>query len=122
MATTYGIDLTTATSRATGYTGYFDTPIYVVGSNLQPHKFSEAEFQLTRPLRTNEGIRLAYRTDESETFTTIITVDFTTYGAKVSHNIVVDLPYEIKACEQIEFRVSLTGTTTTPYFKFLRLK
>jgi len=117
-ATTYGIDLTTATSFYTSYTGYFESPLYTVGSLLQQKTPTEIEFNLARPLRTNEGIRLAYRTDLTATYTTIVTPTFTTEGAVVSVNTVYDFP----ACEQIQFQVLLTGTTTTPELKSIEIR
>ncbi len=110
-ATTYGIDLTTEASFAYGtdYSGYFESPLYTVGSLLQQKTPTEIEFNLARPLRTGEGIRLAYRTDLTASYTTIATHTFTTDGAVVSVNDV----YDFQPCEQIQFKVSLLGTATT---------
>jgi hypothetical protein len=119
---TYGIDLASATSYAYGtdYSGYYDSPMYSVGSNLQPYKFGQIEFQLARLLRTGEGIRLAYRKDLADSFTTIRTVAYTDVdaGGILSKNIITNIPNDVVACEQIQFRVSIKGTsTTTPELK-----
>ncbi len=114
--TTYGIDLT-ASTYATSYGAYFLSPFYTVGSNLNLQKIQQIEFQLSKPLRANEGIKLEYRTDLTATFTTIGTYDYSTYGAIVSKNIITELPTDIKACEQVQFKISLTGTTTSPELK-----
>jgi len=124
-ATTYGLDLTTNTSYAYGtdYSGYFVSPLYTVGSNKRERKFAELEWQLARPLRTGEGIKIEYRTNLTASFTTIATHDFATYGAVVSKNIITELPTDVKSCEQIQFKVSLTGSsTTTPELKSLTLR
>lgn len=125
--TTYGLDLTTNTSYAYGtdYSGYFTTALYTVGSNLNQNKFKEIEFQLARPLRTGEGIRLAYRLNLTDSFTTIKTFAFSdnNVGAVISKNIITEVPYDIKNCEQIQLKVSILGTaTTTPELKTVTLR
>lgn len=120
---TYGIDNITVTSFNTSYSGYFISPMYVVGSNLQPRKFTELEFQLARPLRSNEGIKVDYRADLTASFTNIGTYDFATYGAKLSLNDVFSLPSnDVVAGEEMQVKVYLTGTTTTPELKSVILR
>lgn len=121
MSATYGIDLTTATSYAytTDYSGYFDSPLYVVGSIKDPRSFTEMEFELAKKLATGEGIRILYRTNLTDSFTTMGTYTFANLGAIISHH---DIP-GIPACEMIQIRVALLGTsTTTPQFKSLTLR
>src|SRR3990167_9011642 len=123
--TTYGIDNITVTSFNTSYSGYFISPLYIVGTHGQPRKFSELEIQLERPLRTNEGIKVAYRPNLTASFTDIGTYDFATYGAELSHNAVFYLGttnMDIAEVELIEIKVSLTGTTTTPGFRNVILR
>src|SRR3990167_5371061 len=120
-ATTYGIDLTTEASFAYGtdYSGFFESPLYNVGSLLQQKTPTEIEFNLARPLRTGEAIRLAYRTDLTATFKTIATHTFATAGAVVSVNTIFDFP----AMEQVQFRVSLNGSsTTTPELRGITIR
>lgn len=106
-----GIDNITNTSYlyTTDYSGYFESPFYTTGSLLQQTTPTEIEFNLVRPLRTGEGIRLAYRTDLTASYTTIGTYTFATEGAVVSVNKVYDFP----PAEQIQFKVSLLGSATT---------
>lgn len=120
--TTYGIDNQTVTSYTTSYGGYFITPLYTVGSTKQPYKFVELEFQLARPLRTNEGFKIDYRADLTASFTNIATVDFATYGAEVSHMVTLYAGVDILALEQVQFKVYLTGTTTTPVLKSVTIR
>ena len=122
---TYGLDLTTATSYlyTTDYAGYFETPLYTVGTSLQLKKFTNIEFQLVRPLRTGEGIKIEYRDDLTATFTTLNTYSFTDFGAVVSRNSLFIAPIDIPACETIQLRVSLLGSSTTsPEVKSINLK
>jgi len=121
MAVTYGLDLSLATSYAytTDYSGYFDSPLYAVGTPLNKREFAEVEFQLSKELATGEGIRIAYRVNLTDTFTTIGTYTFATLGAVTSHH----APTNIQATEFLQIRVSLLGTsTTTPHLKSVTLR
>ena len=120
--TTYGIDNITVTSFNTSYSGYFTTPFYSVGSTKQLHKFIEVEFQLARPLRSNEGFKISYRDDLTASFTDVATIDFATYGAEVSHMITLYAGVDILELEQVQFKVSLTGTTTSPELKSVSIR
>jgi len=123
--TTYGIDLSSATSYAytTDYSGYFVSPMYTIGTNLSQRKVTEVEFALARPLRTTEGIKLEHRTDLTADFTEIDTYDYATWAGILSKNIISELPQDVKVCEQVQFKVSLNGSaTTSPEFKRLIVK
>ena len=115
--TNFGIDRTQVASRVTSYGGYFLTPFYQVGTNGQKTKFSEIEFQLAKPLRTNEGIKIAYRTNLIANFTDLGTFDYSTWGGELSHNAIFNkgtTSIDIPACEFIQLKISLTGVATTP--------
>ncbi len=116
----FGIDKTTKGSRTTGYLGSFETPLYLVGSAENPPKTDRVEINLVKLLQTNEGIKLEFRNDLTESYTDVITFDYTTYQGKRSKNIATKNPYKVKEGEYIQFRVSLTGTTTTPHYKQLK--
>jgi len=116
MAITYGLDLLSSTSYAytTDYGGYFETPLYTVGSANQPFKFTEVEFQFVRPLRTGEGIKIEYRDDLTATYTTLGIWTYTTWGAVVSKNLnILTTSTNFPAYETIQFRISLLGSSTT---------
>lgn len=118
---TYGIDLSSSTSYAytIDYSGYFDSPIYVVGSIKGKRTFESIEFQLGKSLATGEGIQFSYRTNLTDSFTTVGTYTFSNLGAIISHF----APASIPLCETLQIRVALLGTsTTTPQFKSLTLR
>jgi hypothetical protein len=122
MAISFGIDLTTNTSYAysTDYSGYFVSPLYTVGSSLSKRKFTEIEFQLARPIRASEGIKLEYRLDLTASFTTIKTFAYAdaNVGSITSKSLITEVPHDIKPGEQVQFRVSILGSsTTTPELK-----
>ena len=116
--TTYGIDLTNTGTFYTAYAGYLISAFYQVGSNLKKRAFSQLEFLLTRLLRTNEGVKVEYRTDLTSSFTTIGTYTFATLGAVLSHNTTADIP----SCEFVQLKISLTGTTTSTDWRILTLQ
>jgi len=121
MAISYGIDLSSATSYAYGtdYSGYFESMLYTVGTINNKKTFEQLEFQLDRELATDEGIRIKYRVNLTDAWTTIGTYTYATLGAKISHNVIPGIP----ACELLQIRVEFKGTsTTTPSFKMLVLK
>ena len=125
--TTYGIDLTLATSYAytTDYVAYFDSPLYEVGDELNKWKPTEIKFHLGKPLATGEGIQVKYRKSLSDDWVTIKTMAFADnkVGAMISRVIVTDVDLTVLKGEQIQLRVALKGTaTTTPQFKFLIMK
>lgn len=123
--TTYGIDLTTATSYAytTDYSGYFETPLYTVGTSLKLTKYTNIEFQLVRPLRTGEGIKIEFRDDLTASYTTLNTYDYTTWSDIVSHNSTFYVTTnDIPAVETIQLKISLLGSaTTSPELKSVTL-
>lgn len=114
---TYGIDNLTVTSYATSYTGYFESPLYQVGTNLEKKQLVEGQLYLGKVLATNEGVKVKYRLALNQSWTTVGTFDFATVGAITSHDFNVNIP-DATLCQ---IRVELTGTTTTPQFRSLTL-
>lgn len=122
MAITYGLDLLSSTSYYDGtntYHGYFESPLYMVGTKLNLRQFSECEFYLVKELATGEGVRIKWRVNLTDSWTTLGTYTYAALGAITSHNVRVNIP----ATEFIQVRVELLGTsTTTPQFKSLILR
>ena len=122
----YGIDAITTTSRTTSYGGYFESPLYVVGTPLVKRSYTQIEWQLAKELAANEGIRIKYRVNLTDTWTTLRTYIYSgtvasttkVVGAVTSNNDKADIP----DTEFIQIQIALTGTTTTPRFKSLTLR
>lgn len=111
---TYGIDLTDTANYSTSYTAYFDSPYYRVGSFLNPRTFTQMEIYLAKELAANEGVKVEYRINLTDAFTTIGTYTTSEIGAgEASYHTEAAIP----SCEFLQIRVSLTGATTTPQFK-----
>lgn len=128
MAITYGLDLTTNTSYAytTDYSGYFETPLYTVGTYHGKKGFTEIEILFAKDLATGEGIKLEYRVNLTDSFTAVktrdggtLTLTFATLGAVTSHVVAADIP----KCEMIQLRISLLGTSSgSPELKSIILR
>lgn len=119
--TTYGIDLLNTTSYAYGtdYSGWFESPLFQVGSHLVKRQFNEKEFLLARELAASQGIRIKYRTNLTDSWTTIGTYTTAEIG---SGNISYAADINILECQQLQIRVELLGTSTTsPEFRSLML-
>lgn len=114
-----GIDAKNNQSKYTSYTAFIETPFYKVGTNLQPFTFSDLEFQLAKPLVSGEGVRIKYRINLTDSFTTIGTFDFATLGGITSHNTVPTIP----TCEFVQLRIELTAdSTTSPELRTVTLR
>jgi hypothetical protein len=129
MATSYGIDLTSQTSYlyVTSYGGYFESPLYVVGTNKNKRTFTQIEWQLVKELATGEGLQIKYRVNLNDSWTLIRTYIYS--GTKTATNKIVGAVSSdndtatIPPCENIQIRGELLGTaTTTPQFKYLILR
>lgn len=109
-ASEIGSDSVASTSRfCTGYTAYAITQFYKVGTKLNPKTFKQIDIQLTKPLVTDEGIRLSYRTAQNGTFT-VISTDTAAQQSFVNEQFGV-------TAEIIQFKIELTtpsGSTSAP--------
>lgn len=116
---TAGIDKT-ATGRYDGLKGYFDSPMYQVGTPLNKKQFTQLEFQLVEPLIAGQGVKIKFRTNLFDGFTDIGTYDFAMLGAVMSHNVVATIP----ACEFVQLQVLLncSGSNDSPQLKSVTLR
>ena len=105
--TTYGIDKIDNSKRCTSYTGYFESPLFQVGTSWHPRKFSKVMFELNRPLISSQGVKISFRTSLADSYTLIDTFDFSTYaGIKT-----FEKTYSI-ITEKVQFKVQLTSPGT----------
>ncbi len=123
-SSTYRIAITkTATNiydYTTAYSGYFESPLYQVGTHLNRRAFTELEFFLAKELAASEGIKVSYRINLTDSFTEIGTYTTVNIGTGVTSFFIKT---NIPACEQLQAKIALLGTaTTTPEFKQLILK
>lgn len=99
----YELSRTSTTALNTNYTAKWKTEFFMVGSRNNRKSFNTLEFTLLEPLIANQGIRVAYRKNRSESFTTIGTFTFATLGSVISHN----TKALIADAEMVQFEISL---------------
>lgn len=116
----YGIDLLNTTSFAytTDYSGYFESALYQVGSHLNKRQFTEMEFFLAKKLASGEGIRVKYRTNLTDSFTTIGTYTTKEVGNRTSYHTNVNIPNTDTLQVRVEF---LGDADSSPEFRSLVL-
>ena len=117
--TTYGIDKSNNTSYATSYSGRYISPYYRVGTYLNQRQFKQMEITFAKELAANEGVKVEYRINLTDSFTTIGTYTEADLGAITTHFV---NQLNIPKTEFIQLKVSLTGTTTTNELKSLILR
>jgi len=107
-ASTYGIDSLDYTKRYISYAGYFESPVYQVGTSFHPKKFQKLMLELNRPLVTNQGVKISFRTSLADSYTLIDSFDFATYGAIKTF----EKTYSILA-DKIQIKVQLTTASNS---------
>ena len=115
-ASVFGLDLLSATNVVTSYGAFVDSPFYNIGTDLKKGVISLVEIILAKDLASNEGIRIKYRTSLDDDWTTLVTFDFTTYGATNTGRFGLSV-----IAENIQLKIELTGTTTSPQLKTINI-
>lgn len=106
--TSYELSRTSATARLnTGYTARWRTEAYLVGDARNKKTYEQLEFLLSKPLITNQGIKISYRTNLTDDFTEIDTWTYATIGSVLSHF----APAEITGAEIVQFEIALNYTS-----------
>lgn len=103
---TYELSVT-STSLNTGYTARWRTQAYLVGDARNKKTYEQLEFLLSKPLITNQGIKISYRTNLTDDFTEIDTWTYATIGSVLSHF----APAEITGAEIVQFEIALNYTS-----------
>lgn len=99
--------------RYTGYKAYVESPLYRVGTARQKKSYSYGEIVLAKELASGQGVRIKYRENLSDDFTTIATIDYDTYGAISEYEFEAKI-MDVTTCQ---IRIELTtgsNSTTTP--------
>lgn len=109
--TSWGVDGNHLTylQRCTGYTGYVESGIYQIGTSLYPTNLSRISFELAKPLTAGQGIKLEQRQTLADSYTTIGTYDYSTYGAIQKFD---DIP-NVDNAQTVQIRISLTALVST---------
>ena len=103
------------------YGGVIESQLFQVGRQNHKKTFEHVEFTLSEPLVSGQGVRIKYRKNLSDSFTTIGTWDFATYGGILS--------FEDKAliadAEFIQLRTELnqdSGTSSEKNVNLIRVE
>jgi len=117
---TYGFDkIQTSGNRQISYSSYFESILHRVGTQHKLAQFEDIDVQLIRPLQTGEGVRLKFRENTNDSWTTLTTRDgneftYAQYGAITQFT----MPFGKRDIQNIQFRIDLTtgaSSKNTPY-------
>ena len=103
----YELSTTSVSALVSNYLTKWRTELFMVGTRKSRKSFSCLEFTLTRPLIANQGVRIAYRKNLKDTFTTIGTWTFADIGNVISH----ETKALIADAEMLQFEISLNYTS-----------
>lgn len=104
----FGVDRTSI-PKYTSYKAVIESPFYIVGSKLSPKKFQYVEILFGKPLTTEQGIKIYYRSDTFSDYTLINTWDYSTMG---SVNSIRDKAIMLEK-QGYQFKIELTGFSDT---------
>jgi len=105
--TTYELSTTSATVLWSDYKAKWRTELFQIGTKKNRKSFSDIEFTLIKPLVTNQSVKLSYRKNLYDSFTTIGTFSYSSLGSVISH-------YSkalIADAEMVQFEISFDYTS-----------
>ena len=106
--TSYELSTTSSTALWSGYKAKWRTEAFLVGNARDKKAFEQLEFLLTKPLITNQAIKISYRKNLNDSFTEIDTFSYSTLGGVISHF----APAEIVDAEILQFEIALDYTSS----------
>lgn len=109
-----GIDYATS-GPYTNYEAYIDTDIIPIGTYFVPETNATIEYKLSKPLVTGESLRIAWRGNLTDSFTTVFTTDSTNVGSVSSASSV-----NFEKQQWVQLRISMSSTNVTPTYNKLR--
>lgn len=106
----HGVDSTDYTLYAS-YGGIIETPLMRVGNFDTKKTFQEVEFSLASPLVSGQNIRISYRLNDKDSYTTIGTWGYSTIGGIISFRDTAG----IADAEFVQLKIELDQATSTLY-------
>lgn len=103
--------------RWTGYSAYIESPLFRVGTERKRGTLRNVEIFLARKLTSGQGVRLKYRENINDSWTTLGTFDSAGHSTHI-------FPAGLHELRSVQLRVELTtgaSSTTTPYLQEVRL-
>jgi len=118
--TYYDIYTTVREVVVNGYLGYFESPLYQIGTFNLKTQYEHIEFLLSKKMIANDGIRIEFRTNTLDSYKIVGTYTYAELGDVISHRV----PCPIPKSEFVQVKISFTGSGTFaagPYFQKLIL-
>jgi hypothetical protein len=109
-ASTYGVDETDFRMYAS-YGGVIESGLVKVGTVLEPKTFEHIEFCLAEPLVSGQNIRISYRKNSKDFYTTIGTWGYSAIGEVTSYEdnaLIADAEY-------VQLKIELDQSLSTVY-------
>lgn len=128
-ANTFGVDVSNPNKRYTSYQAYFDSMVYQVGTKTRPRTFQGIYAKFSKPLESNQGLKISYRTDSSSNYTEIDAWEYGDGTGSDNDNLggiicIEHTPMNIPACQSIQFRVALTcdgDNSDSPELEYIKI-
>lgn len=117
----WGMDMVSATARYQSYKAYFISQLYNPGRDFGEKTYTRVGFTFGKKLTADQGIRIKYREDLSDSWSTLGTWTYATIGGVSAHEDKANLPTKLT---NLQLRVELTTGTgdTTPELISVYLK
>lgn len=119
---TYGVDRGTSDPYS-NYESYLHTEIIPVGTYLNPLSPAQIEWKTSAPLVNGEAVRISYRTNITDSFTTIGTTTYNgTSTTGTTTGVTAGAPFSdyyqanFQKAQWVQFLVETRSTATTPSY------
>ncbi len=100
------------------YEPYIITELKSIGYFQNKATYRNVYLSLLRELQTGQGVKIEYRRNDNSSWTELLTIDYSTYGA--IKDIKIEKP--ITDIIDLQLKISMSGLNkTTPFLKFIRL-
>lgn len=106
--TSFELSKTSSTTVNSGYTARWRTSAYIVGNARNKKTFEQLEFLLSKPLSSNQGVKISFRTNLQDSYTEIDTWEYSDIGAVMSHL----APAGISDAELVQFEIALNYSSS----------
>lgn len=114
---TYGVDVLDSTLYSS-YSSFIETQFYTVGSVLDKKTFKNMEISLTNPLIAGQQIRISWRGNLNDSWTSLGTFDSTNFGTNNTFRTLANLASLVK----LQLKIELNQATTVAFGNNIELE
>ena len=131
VAGTYGVDSyynsvyvpgIKAPQRATGYIAQVVSPMYVIGSALEPETAEIFEINLAEPLATGQGAQISFRANSSDTWSTPMTLDYSSPDWLGSIKLFGKINIQKMTFLQANLQLTSAGASSGPVYDTIKVR